>query len=273
MNIKKIAWFLGVIFFIMTCALAFLTLSRIFLRLGAIEKNYSGLASRVSTLEEKVKKIDLVCEQLRNDIGSLNEKISSANQEITKTKNEMSQPSRASNNVSAAELQNILQTQIEMKKQLEELAAEKKIALENAEALKKTWQSDPQQATDNLKSVLSLGYLGGGGGVVFDQELPFASNGIKTGFRTAAGIGNGYSVYNFGLEGKKESANGMFYGASADYAYYSKDVSNIPLMSTAKEGNTVGLGVFIGKKLSQSTLFRLGYNWALGITGQIGYQF
>jgi hypothetical protein len=285
-NQSKLAWIILLVVLAVGAFFSIKNFNIIFSRLGLLENKQTALEARVDGIDSRVSKVERLCASLENDLRMIKSQIRALNASIAEHREQLAVlnsqgipakevPSTSGNieNENRLAIQKIIADQVAMRKKLEDLATQKTIALQNAETLKRNLQSPDSTQSTNLKSVLSVGYLGGGGGLVFDQELPVKFEDIKTSFRAAGAAGKEYQVYNFGLDAKKDINSEYFYGASADYAYYTENVKNIPVIDKQKRGDSLSMGVFVGKKLAEAMIVKLGYNWALGITGQMGYQF
>jgi len=117
---------------------------------------------------------------------------------------------------------------------------------------------------------LSAG-LGGGGLILdFGYSIPMANFDLL--LDVGYGMGNSYSIMKAGAAAVFDRAP-MFYGLEVGAANYSKAVSGVSGISgTIDQGTKVGLGVFVGKAMTDKIALQVGYNSALGATAFVNYK-
>jgi hypothetical protein len=118
------------------------------------------------------------------------------------------------------------------------------------------------------KTLIVKGGLAGGAGLIAG-ELLMPVGPMSVGGELGYAIGNNFSIIDAGVKGVY-SLGAQFIGLEVNYAGYSKDVKDVPLLSgTIKSGVGVGL---VGGMIMAPWQAQVGYNTIAGLRADAGYR-
>lgn len=118
------------------------------------------------------------------------------------------------------------------------------------------------------KTLIIKGGLAGGAGLIAG-ELLMPMGPMNVGGELGYAIGTNFSIIDAGVKGVY-SLGAQFIGLEVNYAGYSKDVKDVPLLSgTIKSGVGVGL---VGGVVMAPWQAQVGYNTIFGLRADAGYR-
>jgi hypothetical protein len=118
------------------------------------------------------------------------------------------------------------------------------------------------------KTLIIKGGLAGGAGLIAG-ELLMPMGPMNVGGELGYAIGTNFSIIDAGVKGVY-SLGAQFIGLEVNYAGYSKDVKDVPLLSgTIKSGVGVGL---VGGVVMAPWQAQVGYNTIAGLRADAGYR-